>query len=402
MEILNFLLQNRQSAVSLGILASFVMAVTAYNQNVNFVEENHIWCALPPLEILTEEAGFFERPELESVQLWDRTLGMQLGTMMIPKGWIFEQDIALNIQTGLYERYHADLLGPAGQLIRAVNSAFYSSQIGIGFDETWRQVVEDAIRFELDEVMIGNLQPSRLLSGDVQFRKTASIMRAQGIEMEALEVPFSGWFEDQRYRGVAYIGHANNPWLDETGVITVKLVTSPVPLFDETVKLDAMLSGTYQRNSLYEYRVSQIQMQAINRNQIGQYRHSQNYSNDDCFYNYYYPFNAYDVYGSSPAYISFEDQNRQWYENFFGSWDSGTHHSTDGGYSSNDYFLDTITGYSTFDDPYTGYPTRVEGHYRYNYTDGYGNYYGTDDLWFDPNKELNGYWYPVDPLSPGY
>ncbi|TVQ05032.1 MAG: hypothetical protein EA359_04385 [Balneolaceae bacterium] len=395
MENLKYLLQNKQGSFILSVVISLIIAVTAYNQNVHDFDENEIWCALPPPEYLEQEAGNIEQVEFESIQLWDKSLGMQLGTMMIPKGWIFEQDIALNIQTGLYERYHVDLLGPQGQLIRAVNSAFYSPQIGIGFEETWRHVVQEAIRFELDQVMIGNLQQSRMLSSDSQFRKTASMMRAQGIEMEALEVPFSGWFEDQRYRGVAYVAHAVNPYLNNTGVITVKLVTSPVHLFEETIRLDSRISTTYNRNGMYERRVHHVQMEALNRQQ---HQHQPS-SLTNYRYNYYCP--PYDAsFSMQPIYN--EVYNNNWYDNFFGSWDTGSYNSHYGGYSANDYFLDTITGYTTFDDPYTGYQRKVEGHYRYNYTDGYGNYYGTDDPWFDPNKELNGYWYPVDPLTPGY
>jgi hypothetical protein len=397
MEILRYLFQKKQGSLILSMILSLIVAFTAYNQNVHSFEENEIWCALPPPEYSEQETGMMKQLEFESVQLWDKTLGMALGTMLIPKGWIFEQDIALNNQTGLYERYQADLLGPDGQLIRAVNSKFYSPQVGIGFEETWRNIVENAIRFELDDVMIGHLQQSRTFAKDALFREMASMMRNQGIKMEALEVPFSGRFENRRYRGVAYVAHANNPWLDDTGVVTVKLVTSPVELFDETVNLDIKVSGTYTRNSLYEQRVAMIQMHAMNRNQSDGHYYYHQYS---CDCEPYYSDGIYWNEESISVYPHFEQMNRQWYENFFGSWDTQSSYSTYSEYSTNDYFLDTVTGYSTFNDPYSGYQVRVEGNYRYNYTDGYGNFYGTDDPWFDPNKEFNGYWYPVDSLSP--
>ncbi len=403
MKTLMYLLEEKQGSIRLGLLLSLILAVTANTQHADSFEENEIWCALPPLDYIDQQYGLMNQMEFESVQLWDKSLGMALGTMMIPKGWIFEQDIALNTQTGLYERYHADLLGPDGQLIRAVNGAFYSPQLGIGFEETWREVVGNGIRFELDEVMIGQLRQSRTLTQDPLFRETATMMRMQGIKVDAFEVPFSGSFENRRYRGVAYIAHANNPWLGDTGVVTVKLVTSPVELFDETVKLDILLSGTYERNSMYEQQVARIQMQALNSSHSNRYHqnhyqpaHHQNYC--DC--NLYYSEGFYWYDGAASMYPNYEQMNRQWYDNFFGSWDTQSSYSTYGGYSTNDYFLDTITGYSTYNDPYSGYQVRVEGHYRYNYTDGYGNYYGTDDPWFDPNREFSGYWYPVDPLSP--
>jgi len=386
-------LQNKQAAVVISVALSFVIAVTGYNQNVHF-SDSHLYKPY-------EASANFEQFEFETVQLWDRSLGMALGTMMIPKGWIFEQDIALNLQSGLYDRYHTDLLSPEGQLIRSVNSSFYSPTEGIGFDETWRVMVEEAIRYELDEVMIGHLRPSTTLAGDKTFQETASMMRAQGIRMEALEVPFSGWLDDERYQGVAYVAHAKNPWMGDMGVIAAKLVTSPAYLFNETVKLDKLISGSYERNRMYELKVSQVQMQALNRNQPAWQQparslHSTQY--DDCYQNYAYPFYWFDgSYGLTPHY---DELNSYWYDSFFGSWNTNAGHSYNGGYSSTDHFLDAITGYSTFEDPYSGYNVRIEGHYRYNYTDGYGNYYGTDDPLFDPNREFSGYWYPIDPLSP--
>ncbi len=318
----------------------------------------------------------------QRVVIVDHGLQMQMASIEVPPGWNLLQDISLNLYTGQYDRFRSDLIGPNGQFIRTLNIAQYSQWEGTNFEQTWRSMVMNGLSGAIDNIRLSNLQPSPTMENDQQYREGVQKLRQQGMQVQALEVPFSGQRNAGTYRGVAYIAHATIPQSPgNMGVLIGKIVGSPEHLFEETLMIDKKVSASHQQNPQYDMRVAQIHQQVAQRRQ--QEMAEMNRSHQQRMQDMRQGFDA---------------QNRQWSENFFGSWNTGSS-TTGSGYSSNDQFLDAITGYSTFDDPQTGYQRRIEGHYQYNFTDGMGNYYGTNDPNFDYGV-LGNSWRPIDPLRP--
>ena len=78
---------------------------------------------------------------------------------------------------------------------------------------------------------------------------------------------------------------------------------------------------------------------------------------------------------------------------------SGSYNSSGSDYSSHNAFIDQMHERSTFNDPYSGQEMHLDGQYDYNYTNGLGDYYRTDDPSFDPNS-LQGDYQQIEPQYP--
>lgn len=318
----------------------------------------------------------------DRVVLVDRSLQMPIGSTMVPPGWQLAQDIALNPGTGQYERYRLDVIGPNGQSLRTLNNTGYSQMEGTNFEQTWRGLVMNSVRGELTNFQIGALSLSTTLENDRTYREVSQSIRQQGMQIQPLEAIFTGERGGQLYRGKVYVVHMYmSHMMGPMGAVMVRIVMGPENLFAETLMIDQQVTDSYQPNPQYTQRVNQIHQQiAQNRQQDMQ---AMNQAHQQRMRDMRQGFDA---------------QNQQWSENFFGSWNTGSSGASSG-YNSNDQFLDAVTGHSTFDDPHTGYQRKVEGHYQYNFTDGMGNYYGTDDPNFN-YRSLGNSWKPIDPLRP--
>jgi len=86
----------------------------------------------------------------------------------------------------------------------------------------------------------------------------------------------------------------------------------------------------------------------------------------------------------------------QWMNNF----SSSTPDYSSQDYDSQNAYIDSIHETSTFADPSTGQNKTFDGQYQYNFSDGMGNYYGTDNPSFEPGMMPTGDWEAVQPLRP--
>lgn len=78
---------------------------------------------------------------------------------------------------------------------------------------------------------------------------------------------------------------------------------------------------------------------------------------------------------------------------------SGSFSSVGSDYSSHDAFIDQTHERTTFRDPWAESEINLDGQYQYNYTNGLGDYYRTNDPGFEP-ASLQGDWQSIDPLNP--
>ncbi|MCC5941326.1 MAG: hypothetical protein JJU37_07260 [Balneolaceae bacterium] len=320
--------------------------------------------------------SFFSRfgsAQGQQVSFFDRGLQMEVGSQTIPSGWSVNHDIFTNPQTGSFDRYFTELIGSNGEVVRSLGFDMYGQLIGQNFDQTWKRALQNTLRGDLQNLSVGTINRSETIPRSKSYRE----LLQQGFNADPFEVEIAGTRNGVRYKGQFQIINVQIPGRghsSQDGMIGTQLILSPENLLAQTIETLIEIDNSFIKNPQHQQRVQQISQANFQQNQQ---QHQQR---------------------MSAQRNQFAEQNRQWSENFFGSWDTG---SSSGGssYSTNDQFLDAITGHSTFDDPHTGYQRQVEGHYRYNYTDGVGNYYGTDDPAFD-YRSLQGNWQPISPLRP--
>jgi hypothetical protein len=316
------------------------------------------------------------------VVIMDQGLQMATGTYTLPDGWKIFQDVAFDPQTGRQSRYSLDIYGTGGELIRGFPFAEYGQLYGRSFDQSWKEPVMRSVGQQMSNFALGEMRISQHLQNSRVFREMIAEAGHYGMSLQGLETPFRGVFNGKNYSGMVYVINMSSPELQSMGMgmAFISLVTSPAETFQQTLAIRDQIEERYQQNHRHKQRVAEL----VQRNT------QQNMANSQA------SFNAHQQ-RMATMQQGFDAQNRQWSENFFGSaW--GT--SSGSGYSSHDAFIDGITEHSTFDDPSTGFQVRKEGHYKYNYTDGMGNFYGTDDPSFNP-ASLQGNWQKTEPLRPG-
>jgi hypothetical protein len=87
------------------------------------------------------------------------------------------------------------------------------------------------------------------------------------------------------------------------------------------------------------------------------------------------------------------------HENYMKTLKSNGSFSTIGSdYGSHNAFVDQIYERQSFNDPWTNNKVALDGQYDYNYTNGLGDYYRTNDPNFKPSS-LQGEWNKIDPLQ---
>lgn len=73
--------------------------------------------------------------------------------------------------------------------------------------------------------------------------------------------------------------------------------------------------------------------------------------------------------------------------------------TSSGDYDSQDTFIDQTHERTTFNDPYSGQEIHKDGQRDRSFTNGLGDYYGTDDPGFNQHS-LSGDWQGIEPSRP--
>jgi|GEM_PF-3538094 len=315
-----------------------------------------------------------------SVVITDRGLQIPMGTYHLPEGWQVFQSIAFDPNTGKQMEYKLDMLGPKNELIRGFPITEYGPFHGRNFEDSWKNPVVQSLNHQMSSLSIGQIRPSQRMQNSRIFRETSAEFSSQGMRLQALEVPFSGIFQGMDYKGMAFLTTTEIPMMHGTGMLSYSLITAPAEIFETALITKFQIDDSYQPNPQHRQRIRQLlqqsTQQAMASNQASFEAHQQR---------------------MATMRQGYDAHNKQWSDIFFGS---GWETSTGSGYSSHDSFIDAITGHTTFDDPHSGFQIKTEGHYQYNYTDGMGNFYGTDDPNFNPNT-LQGNWQYIEPVRPG-
>ncbi len=314
------------------------------------------------------------------VQIIDRGLQMVRATVDIPAGWNLQQDIATNPQTGEPIRYQVDLFGPEGQVIRNGGPTIYASHMGQSFEQMWPQVARRLLQGVVENPNIGSLNHSQLLQQVHLFRQFA-----QGGQAQGLEAPVRGTRNGRPFSGRVYVIHAP---MGQVGMFLTSLVASPDELWPQTESLNLRISNSTQVSPQFDQAMAQISQRKMGQMQNDhQRRMAANQAQFDATQR---------AYRSTQQ--AYDQSNQSWMNDFRSS--GGGYGETYGGsdYSSHNALIDGIHEQQTFQDPYSGQQMQMDGQYDYNYTDGLGNYYGTNDPSFNPNS-LQGNWTETQPLG---
>lgn len=313
------------------------------------------------------------------VVMVDEGLRMGMYRETIPAGWQVFQKIQSNMQEGGFRYYLRDLYGPNGEIIRDLGNAVYNHYFGLTMD----MVLTQAAMSVVEQPQFQQARPSRMLEQCEEVRRNRQGLQA-GQTWETWEMPFRGTRDGQPYQGMLYLQHMPYPQLGQAGFLEIELVASPLAQVEEALRVTEQVLRSREANPEYLARRQQFNREMSQRNYAQhQNRMAQLRANHNA-----HQARMRDIYAASDAqHQQFMTQLRS----------SGGSNSSD--YSSHDALIDQIHERSTFNDPYSGQETHREGQYDHWYTDGMGEYYGTDDPSFDPNS-LPGNWERIEPQRP--
>ncbi|WPP49748.1 hypothetical protein [Catalinimonas niigatensis] len=329
----------------------------------------------------------------QPIVVMDQGLQMPVGTYHIPQGWKLIQDIAVDPSTNQPVRDKLDIVGPKGELIRALGSSQYGGMTGIDFMQGLQRVLS---RLELEQVQVGNMEQDpeaqqRLMRFSIYQR-----MINNGTQVQCMKAPVSGYRNGQHYEGVIQVTQVGA----QMGALSAIGAIAPAGNTASLMKIKSEIDNSLEYNPAYEQRREQIQQAVLQRNAAF---HNQQMANSSAAHQQRMADNqaAFDAHQGRMRDMS-QLQDAQHKRYMSDPISSGSYNSSSSsGYGSHDAYIDGIHERSTFDDPWSGQQQNMDGQYDYNYTNGLGEYYRTNDPSFNPNS-LQGDWQEITPLNPGY
>ncbi len=340
------------------------------------------------------------REENGKVVIYDKGLQMPISTVTLPEGWKVNQDIAFDPNTARPVRFKLEYSGPNGELSRIFKEMKqYGATTGKRFEQAYREAIPNMIGNELTQVSVGNIKPSPEAEALPQFQKTARKLSQQGMRMNALEIEISGQRNGQPYKGVlGFMRATQMTAMGEVGmVMPFNIFLAPTNHFENALAASREIGKNTVSNPAYEQRMEQINQRAMQQIQAdGQRRmqqasaaHRQRMANRQASFNAHQQNMQSMSQAQDASYNSYMNNLRN----------SGSYNSSGSDYSSHNAFIDQMHERSTFNDPYSGQEMHLDGQYDYNYTNGLGDYYRTDDPSFDPNS-LQGDYQQIEPQYP--
>lgn len=331
------------------------------------------------------------------VAILDQGFRMTRGTQVIPDGWTLNQDIATDPNTAQIARFHLEIRGPGGELIKALGMAQYGQHLGTGFEQAIQRMTMQGLANEMQDVSIGNLQRSATLEQAPQFQKAMAYGASRGMQVQGLEAPIKGSRNGNPVSGILYLGHFSSQSLPGMGTIQGSVITASPDGLENAVRINNEISHSYQANPQFEQSLQQahagtMQRQNTQHQQMmanSRAQHQQRMASNQA------AFNAHQQRMQSQSQAS-DQQHARWMEGFR---NSGSSAWSTPSYTGHDAYIDGIHERSTFQDPYSGQQVSQDGQYDNWYNNGLGEYYGTDDPSFDPNS-MDGNWERIEPLRP--
>lgn len=340
----------------------------------------------------TQHAGAPAASGYKKVEIYDHGLQMPVSWYTIPQDWEITQDIAVDPNTNKAVRYQLDITGPHGESIGSLGYGNYGAMTGISFSQSLQQILSG---WQVENLQVGDMEHDSQAKQKLARLSVYQRLASSGALIECMKAPVSGNVQGQDYQGYIYItqvGNQNN----QSGNVTVSGAIAPAAYVGELLKVKARIDESIEYNPAYEQRREQIQQHV---SQQMHHYHNQQMANSRAIHenNMRNSRNSFDSHQQRMGQMSqIQDQSFNNYMNGLrnsGSYNSGT------GNSSQDAYIDQIHERSTFNDPWSGQEQHMDGQYDYNYTNGLGDYYRTNDPSFDPHS-LQGDWQQIEPEYP--
>lgn len=319
----------------------------------------------------------------KTVTIQDHGYGIPMGTLKIPSNWQLNSQVTGQQHTAEFAAFQVELLGPSGEVaysfpptisISAFQDQFTGQMSGMDFNSFLYQVLDAFSQQYGISLQTENIQPSERLMNVPDFKQMQQMATASGTTFDALEVTFSANKNGKAYRGKMefYYSDFSEPQMGLIAGIAINTSVWMAPT-NIAAQTENLLSGLALEPNPQWLRIREQVMEQENRQiaannqrtfQEGQRRHHERQA-------------------------AFQAQNDAWYHNNLGAGST---------YNSSASFIDANTGHTSFDDPHTGHQIRQEGHYNYWFTDGQGQYHGTNDASFNP-ASLGTQWQSIRPLG---
>lgn len=313
-------------------------------------------------------------------------MNMPIGRLFYPEGWQLRQEIATNLQTAAYDRYLVDVAAPDGSLIRGLGSATYFHAGGATFDSLVERMALAGVQ-GIQDLSYGEFTPNERVMSRPKYQQAIERARANGIQLEAVHLPFQGTISDRAVEGRLEVDHSlfTEGGQHVGGIVNVVLLMSAPGKIESLIRTSDAISERFQANPQYDGARSRVIDQATARmSEAHQRRMAQNQAQ----------FNAHQEMMKGRYEASYA-QNDQWLKNFRSGGGSGSGSQE---YSGHEKFIDSLRETTSFDDPNSASRTSQDGQFERWATDGQGNYIGSDDPNFDPGA-LEGNWQEAQPLD---
>lgn len=318
--------------------------------------------------------------ERQWVNVMDQSFNLAIYREQVPTNWQVFQKIQTHLNEGGFAYYLRDIYTPEGFLLRDLGNAVHNAYFSLSADMVLTQAAATAV----ENPRLGQgQQPSQVLESS--YKVQVKRQEQMGQWLETWEVPFSGQQAGQPVRGMLFVIHTPWPQIGNAGFLEIELVAAPADQLDQAIAAYRSVLSTRQHNPDYIARKNQFNQQMSQRMAA---RHQQRMQNARANFDAHQA-RMRDIYAAS-------DARHESYMNQLRSTPTTTGSS---GYSSHDAFIDQTHERSTFTDPGGGQEVHRDGQYDYWYTDGQGNYHGTDDPTFNPHS-LQGNWRAIEPNRP--
>lgn len=332
------------------------------------------------------------------VTIVDQGLGIPISTMTVPKGWDLQHDIAVDPNTGQHTRFKLVAIGPRNQYVRSYLGQFpYGNINGVPFERALNQAVEHVVGVEkLERLRLERPAPYPQLMEDPAAAAMAQRMASRGQKLEAYEIGFAGERGGRRYQGQIIIANFSSP--GGFGVLSPgTAVFSLAEDYPEAYRVAEGMRRSMVRNPEHDRVMTSInerlrqQSDAYSRQMMDQsaVAHQRRMADQKA---------AFASHQRNMAGLNqIQDAAHESYMTTLRS--RGSFASVGGDYGGQQAVVDQIHGRSSFTDPWTNSQIALDGQYKYNFTNGLGDYYRTNDVSFEP-ASLQGDWRKIDPLGP--
>ncbi len=322
----------------------------------------------------------------KTIKVMDKGLNMLRETIEIPGGWKLDADIASDSMTGLYVRFKHDIIGPEGEMLRELPPIYYGIVTGKTFQQTWQIITHEGMKDFMDIKSTGGLVENGPIAKRMLDELNLTFEQLAASQKKIFEVTVTGEKNNQPYTAV-YV-FSLQAFDGQSGMMAGGIIGSPAERFDDTLETSFKISKATSIDPQYDAKRSSLIDQAT---QMSTAQHNQRMRNNQQQFNQHQK-----MMGERSQML--DQQNQQWMNNFS---KSSPNYGSDN-YDSQDAYIDSIHETSTFEDAYSGQNKTLDGQYQYNYTDGMGGYYGTDDPSYNPNMMQNGDWQEIQPMQPQY